>query len=200
MDLFPIMLKLEGRKCVVIGAGDVATSKIDALLSGGAAVHVVAPDATDSVQRHANEDRLHWIKREFRPEDLEDAFIVVAATDSNSVNEDIYRTCRERGVLCNVVDDPPHCDFYYPAVVRRGHLQIAISTSGKSPALARRLRVELEQQFGPEYAEWLEHIGSERREIMSRKLPADEQRRLLEQIASGEAYDEFVRRGSAKKL
>ena len=193
MDLFPIMLKLQSKRCVVIGGGEIAAGKIGALLASGAEVAVIAPRATDSIQEQAREQKLAWTAREFTADDVNGAFLVVAATDSSSVNEAVFRACTERGVLCNVVDDPEHCDFYYPAVVRRGALQIAISTSGRSPALAHRLRVELEQQFGPEYADWLEHLGRERREILARTMPSDEQRRLLEQIASREAYEQFFR-------
>jgi len=193
MDLFPIMLKLQSKRCVVVGGGEIAAGKIGALLASGAEVAVIAPRATDSIQKQAREQKLAWTAREFTADDVNGAFLVVAATDSPSVNEAVFRACTERGVLCNVVDDPEHCDFYYPAVVRRGALQIAISTSGRSPALAHRLRVELEQQFGPEYADWLEHLGRERREILARTMPSDEQRRLLEQIASREAYAQFFR-------
>ncbi len=104
-----------------------------------------------------------------------------------------------RGVLCNVVDDPERCDFYYPAIVRRGPLQIAISTDGRSPALARRLRIELQRQFGPEYGAWVEQVGKIRREILSRDVAAGERRRLLDQISSYEAFEKFLRnRGSRK--
>ena len=126
--------------------------------------------------------------------DLEDAFLVIAATSSPAVNEEVFRAGKERGVLCNVVDDPEHCDFYYPAVVHRGALQIAISTGGHSPALAHRLRVELDQQFGPEYEAWVEEVGRQRRQIMARDLPGAHRRELLEQIASRAAYEDFVRR------
>ena len=197
MDLFPIMLKLQSKRCVVVGGGEIAAGKIGALLASGAQVAVIAPAATDSIQHQAREQKLAWTPRAFAADDVNGAVLVVAATDSPSVNEAVFRACTERGVLCNVVDDPEHCDFYYPAVVRRGALQIAISTSGRSPALAHRLRVELEQQFGPEYADWLEHLGQKRREILAREMPSDEQRRLLEQIASREAYEEFVRRHRA---
>jgi len=196
MDLFPVMLKLEARRCVVVGGGDVAASKVGGLLASGARVEVIAPAASASIQELAHHRQLSWASREFTPDDVLGAFLVVAATDSPAVNETVYRSCVERAILCNVVDDPEHCDFYYPAVVRRGALQIAISTTGRSPALAHRLRVELEQQFGPEYADWLEQLGRERREILTRKLPANVQRQLLEQIASREAYEQFARRSS----
>jgi precorrin-2 dehydrogenase / sirohydrochlorin ferrochelatase len=194
MELFPIVVKLERRRCVVVGAGEIAASKTATLLGCGAQVTVIAPRATESLQAWAREGRLAWRQRDFVAADLDGAFLVIAATDAPQVNQQVFRAGRERGVLCNVVDDPEHCDFYYPAVVQRGALQIAISTGGSSPALAHRLRVELEQQFGPEYAGWVEEVGRRRQEIMVRDLPEDERRRLLEQIASRHAYEEFLRR------
>jgi precorrin-2 dehydrogenase / sirohydrochlorin ferrochelatase len=193
MELFPIVVKLERRRCVVVGAGEIAASKTATLLGCGAQVTVIAPRATESLQAWAREGRLAWRQRDFVAADLDGAFLVIAATDAPQVNQQVFRAGRERGVLCNVVDDPEHCDFYYPAVVQRGALQIAISTGGSSPALAHRLRVELEQQFGPEYAGWVEEVGRRRQEIMVRDLPEDERRRLLEQIASRHAYEEFLR-------
>jgi len=120
-------------------------------------------------------------------------FLCVAATDSETVNHTIFDEAHKRGALCNVVDDPDYCDFFYPAVVRRGALQIAISTSGLSPALAHRLRVELERQFGPDYEKWIEQVGRQRREILARDMPEAERRALLERIAGHEAFEEFLR-------
>ena len=197
MDLFPIMVRLESRRCIVVGAGEIAAAKTATLLGCGAQVTVIAPHATDSVQQQARAGTLTWRCREFVPDDLEGAFLVIAATNIPAVNEEVFRAGKERGVLCNVVDDPERCDFYYPAVVHRGALQIAISTGGHSPALAHRLRVELERQFGAEYEAWVEEVGRRRREIMARDLPDARRRELLEQIASREAYEDFVRRRAA---
>ncbi len=197
MELFPMVVRLEARRCVVVGAGEIAESKAATLLECGAQVTVIAPRATESIQALARNGQLTWHCREFVPGDLEGAFLVIAATDSAQVNEEVFRAARQRGALCNVVDDPERCDFFYPAVVRRGALQIAISTGGHSPALAHRLRVELEQQFGPEYAAWVEDVGRRRREIMARDLPEARRRELLEKIAGREAYQEFVRERAA---
>jgi precorrin-2 dehydrogenase / sirohydrochlorin ferrochelatase len=199
MDLFPMMVKLDSRRCIVVGGGEVAASKTGMLLGCGAQVVVIAPCATESIQALARQAKLKWTARDFVAADLNGAFLVVAATNSPAVNEEVFRAGRARGVLCNVVDDPEHCDFFYPAVVRRGALQIAISTAGYSPALAHRLRVELEHQFGPEYGAWLEEVGQRRREIMARDLSEVHRRELLERIASRESYENFVRRGSGEK-
>jgi precorrin-2 dehydrogenase/sirohydrochlorin ferrochelatase len=114
---------------------------------------------------------------------------VIVATSSRDVNESIFREARRRNILCNVVDDPEHCDFYYPAVVRRGDLQLAISTNGKSPALAQRIRRELEMEFGPEYGEWLEELGKIRQQLFASGMNPDDRRRVLHELASREAFE-----------
>jgi precorrin-2 dehydrogenase / sirohydrochlorin ferrochelatase len=192
MKLFPLFLKLEGRRCLVVGAGNVAESKISGLLETGAQVHVVAPTATRKVRAWARTGRITWEQRVFRLTDLEGVFIVVAATSSAPVHEEVFAEARRKGVLCNIVDVPRLCDFYYPAVVRRGSLQIAISTSGESPALAQRLRKELERQFGPEYRRWLRSLGKEREKIQAnRQHSVEERKRLLHELASRRAFDAF---------
>src|SRR5271154_1689912 len=140
MTLFPMFLKLRGRRCLVVGAGTIAEEKIEGLLDTSAEIRVVAPEATPRVRALAREKKIRWERRRFKPADLKDAFLAVAATSSPALHEKIYCEARRRGVLCNVVDDPPHCDFYYGSVERRGALQIAISTNGYSPALAQRIR------------------------------------------------------------
>src|ERR1700758_3619629 len=154
-----MFVKLDGRSCLVVGAGKVAEPKIASLIASGARVRVVALAAGAQAQIWHREDMIIWEQRAFTPSDLDGAFLVVAATNFTAVNDAIFREAERRQILCNVVDDPPRCDFFYPAVVRRGRLQIAISTAGLSPALAQRLRRELEAQFGPEYGEWVEELG-----------------------------------------
>ena len=161
MTLFPMFMKLEGRSCLVVGAGTVGEPKISSLIEAGASVRVVALHATAAVTEWAEAGAITWEARAFKSADLDGAFLVIAATNSRDLNAAIFHEARQRNILCNVVDDPEHCDFYYPAVVRRGDLQIAISTNGQSPALAQRIRRELEIQFGPEYGEWLGGIGTE---------------------------------------
>jgi precorrin-2 dehydrogenase/sirohydrochlorin ferrochelatase len=182
MALFPIMVKLEGRECVVVGAGKVATAKIKGLLSCGAMVTVVSPKAGYWIRAQASAGKMVWRRRQFSPHDLAGAFMVIAATDSPTTNAAVFRCCQARNVLCNSVDDPAHCDFFYPAVVRRGPLLIAISTSGRSPALAARLRRELARQFGPEWSAFVERVGERRQEIL-RTAPSAQRMRLLRQIA-----------------
>jgi precorrin-2 dehydrogenase/sirohydrochlorin ferrochelatase len=188
-----MFVKLSGRLCLVVGAGPVGEAKIEGLLASGATVRVVAPRATPAVEEWARWGRIVWDARAFQPADLEGTFLVVAATSSVEVNDSVFSKAQRRGVLCNVVDDPERCDFYSPAVVRRGDLQIAISTNGRSPALAARLRRELEEQFGPEYEAWIEQLGQKRKELLSHEMDPDERRRLLHQQAGREAFERFIR-------
>jgi precorrin-2 dehydrogenase/sirohydrochlorin ferrochelatase len=184
MSLFPMFVKLEGRRCLVVGAGKVGESKIRSLLVSRAKVHVVAPRATPTVTAWDRAGVLRWVPREFHPSDLDGVFLVVAATSTTAVNDEVYREAQTRRVLCNVVDVPDRCDFYYPAVVRRGDLQIAISTGGQSPALAQRLRREFERQLAPIYAGWLQGLGRIRRELFSRPMDPEQRRRLLHAAAN----------------
>jgi precorrin-2 dehydrogenase len=196
---FPILLNIEGRKCLVVGAGKVAAGKIAGLLNHGAKIVVVSPRAIRKIKDQARAGVLTWHRRRFLPRDVQGAFLVIAATNSSEVNGAVFRACRARRVLCNAVDDPQHCDFFYPAVVRRGPLQIAISTNGRAPALAARLRRELEEQFGRDWSSWVEHVGKLRREILVQELPAETRRQRLLQLASPEAFRSFLRKRTKKK-
>jgi precorrin-2 dehydrogenase/sirohydrochlorin ferrochelatase len=142
--LFAIFLKLDGRPCLVAGGGAIAEGKIASLLRSGARVTVVSPELTPALLQHAHRDEIRWESRGFQVGDLDGIFLVVAATSSCETNALVYREADRRGILCNAVDQPQECHFYYPAVVDRGALQIAISTTGLSPSLAQRLRKELE--------------------------------------------------------
>ena len=199
MILFPAFLKLAGRRCLVAGAGPVAEEKIEGLLRAGADVRVVAPEATRRIRELARRKRLRWNEREFRASDLSGTFLVVAATSSPSLHAKIYRQARRRGVLCNVVDDPEHCDFYYGSVVQRGALQIAISTAGRSPALAQRLRKEFEKEFGAEYEEWLDELGKMRERLFVKKVAPEKRRALLHELAGEASFEEFLKRKKRKE-
>jgi precorrin-2 dehydrogenase / sirohydrochlorin ferrochelatase len=190
MTLFPMFMKLEGRSCLVVGAGTVGEPKISSLIASGATVRVIAPKGTTAVTEWARTGVITWETRTFAASDLDGVFLVIAATNSRDLNATIFQEARQRNILCNVVDDPEYCDFYYPAVVRRGELQLAISTNGHSPALAQRIRRELEIQFGPEYGEWLEELGRVRRQLFASKIDPEERRRLLHELASRAAFKE----------
>jgi precorrin-2 dehydrogenase/sirohydrochlorin ferrochelatase len=188
--LFPMFVKLEGRSCLVVGAGTIGEPKIGSLLASGASVRVIAPRASAAVAEWARAGEITWEAREFNSSDLDGVFLVIAATSSRDVNETIFLEARQRNILCNVVDDPEHCDFYYPAVVRRGDLQLAISTNGNSPALAQRIRRDLEVQFGPEYGEWLAELGKIRHQLFASEMNPDDRRRRLHELASREAFEQ----------
>jgi siroheme synthase-like protein len=157
-------------------------------------VLVVAPDGTATVEKWSREGKIQWSKREFQDSDLDGCFMVIAATSSSQLHERISGLARARGVLCNIVDVPELCDFYYGAVVTRGALQIAISTDGESPALAQRLRRELESQFGEEYAEWLTELGEVRRKIRFEIKDPQEQKARLHESANALAFQQFLSR------
>ena len=198
-SLFPMFVKLDGRRCLVVGAGKVGEPKIGALLDTGARIHVIALEASEAVHEWANAGKITLEIRAFAAEDLDGIFLAVVATASSAVNGSIYREAQTRGVLCNVVDVPELCDFYYPAVVRRGDLQIAISTSGQSPSLAQKLRQQLERQFGPGYARWVAELGETRRLVLASDLDPKRKSELLHSLASREALKAALAEESAKK-
>lgn len=186
MGLFPAFLKLEGRSGLVVGGGRVALEKAQALMAAGAAVRVVARRASREMAALAAEGRIALEEREFRPADLDGVFLAIAATDDPAANVAVYEAAVARKVLTNSVDDPPHCDFYFGAVAVRGQLQVAISTSGASPALAQRLRKEIDGALPPDLGPWLEETGRLRREVLAQAPANDERRRLLHRLAGRE--------------
>ena len=188
-NLFPMFMKLAGKQCLVVGAGKVGEPKIVGLIDTGARIHVVAITASDQVREWAGAGKVELELRPFSPSDLDGKFLAVVATASRSLNELVYREAQQRGVLCNVVDVPELFDFFYPAVVRRGDLQIAISTAGQSPSLAQKLRQQLERQFGDGYTAWVEQLGATRRLVLASDLDKETKLELLHSLASREAFE-----------
>jgi precorrin-2 dehydrogenase / sirohydrochlorin ferrochelatase len=197
-SLFPMFVKLEGKRCLVVGAGKVGEPKIGGLIDTGACVRVIALEASETVHAWAQAGKITLEVRAFAETDLDGTFLAVVATASRALNGSIYREAQERGVLCNVVDDPEYCDFYYPAVVRRGDLQIAISTNGQSPSLSQKLRQQLERQFGPGYAQWVAELGETRRLVLASDLDRQRKSELLHSLASREAVHAALAEESAK--
>jgi uroporphyrin-III C-methyltransferase/precorrin-2 dehydrogenase/sirohydrochlorin ferrochelatase len=189
MSLLPIFLKLDGRRCLLVGAGAVALEKIGSLLKTGVRLRMVAPEAREEIQEMARTGSLEWLQKEFEPSDLDGQFVVIAATNVPDVNAAVYRAAVERGVPCNSVDDVPNCDFYFGAVVSRGELQIAISTAGESPAVAQRLRREIDAQLPADLGAWLANLGELRREVLANHPRGEERRLLLHQLAQREICD-----------
>jgi siroheme synthase-like protein len=192
MSLLPIFVKLRDRLVVVIGGGAIAEGKIESLLAAEARIRVVAPQVTPSIAQSIAQGRIEWRSKTFAPADLDGAFLVIAATSAPGVNAAVFNEADGRGILCNAVDDIEHCHFYYGSVVQRGDLQIAISTNGKSPALAQRLRVLLEKQFGPEYELWLEWLGAARELLRAGDSSADSKKVLLHHLASEPMFERFL--------
>jgi siroheme synthase-like protein len=145
-------IRLSGRRCVVIGGGEVGLEKVEGLLACDAAVTLVSPEAEPQLQDYAREGSIDWERREYRPEDLDRTFLAIAATADTDVNISVFEEAERRAMLVNVVDVPPLCNFILPAIVRQGPLAIAISTAGASPALAKRMKREIAEAFGEPYA------------------------------------------------
>jgi precorrin-2 dehydrogenase/sirohydrochlorin ferrochelatase len=195
-----MFLKLEGKRCLVVGAGNVGEPKIGGLIDTGAHIRVIALRASETVQGWAQAGKISLELRAFDADDLDGTFLAVVATASRALNESIYRVAQRRGVLCNVVDVPEYCDFYYPAVVRRGDLQIAISTNGRSPSLSQKLRQQLEQQFGPGYARWVAELGETRKLVMASDLDPERKKELLHSLASREAVKAAIAESAKDEL
>ena len=185
-DLYIACLNLEGKKAIVIGAGAVATEKIKGLLACQAEVVVIAPEADDAVKAMADDNQVTWMTKEFEPADLEGALLVIAATSDTAVNTAVFEAAETRAMLVNVVDVPALCNFVLPAIARRGPIALAVSTSGASPALAKRLRREIDSFVGPEYA-LLASLLDEQRDWAKENLETyDDRRVFFEAIVEGD--------------
>ena len=192
MTLFPAFLKLKERPVLVVGGGSIATSKISGLVQAGARVTVVSPELSSRLAESVRNREIEWLPKYFEPGDLDGKILVLAATSLRDLNASVYREAEKRQVLCNAVDDVEHCHFYYGSIVQRGDLQIAVSTNGKSPALAQLLRKELEQQFGPEYAAWVEWLGAAREVLRAEPIDPDTIKRWLHLLASPQMLESFL--------
>jgi uroporphyrin-III C-methyltransferase / precorrin-2 dehydrogenase / sirohydrochlorin ferrochelatase len=185
-SLFPLFLKLEGKRCLVVGAGPIGLEKVESLLRCGAAITVVAPQAVAGIQELSASGEIEWLARGYEAEDAVGCDVIIAATSDREVNRAVFEEASRRSILCNTADDPPLCDFFFGSVVRRGALQIAISTAGESPAVAQRLRREIDAQLPADLGPWLADLGQLRREILQ-VMPAGTDRKvLLHQLAQRE--------------
>jgi precorrin-2 dehydrogenase/sirohydrochlorin ferrochelatase len=183
MSLYPIFLKLEGRRVLVVGGGKIAAEKIYAVLRSATDLTVVAPRVIEPIRRWVLQGRVRHVAEEYRQGMARGYFLVIAATDSESVNRAVYDEASGSGALVNAVDDPDYCSFYAPSVVSRGDFQIAISTGGASPALAQQVRKELEQTYGPEYGPWTAWLGRMRALLRGILPPSEHRRQLLHLLA-----------------
>ncbi|HEV8487165.1 MAG TPA: bifunctional precorrin-2 dehydrogenase/sirohydrochlorin ferrochelatase [Blastocatellia bacterium] len=194
MDYYPAFLDLRDRNCLVAGGGAVAERKVESLLECGALVKVVTREATSVLTELARSGSIELGLRDYISDDLMGIFLVIAATDDPTVQARIGIEAKERGLLVNVVDDPANCTFIVPAVARRGALSIAVSTGGRSPALAARIREKLEGLFGPEYEEWVDLLG-QLRETLAVRFPDTEERKGAWYRVVDSNCLELIRRG-----
>jgi precorrin-2 dehydrogenase/sirohydrochlorin ferrochelatase len=182
MKYYPINLNIENQVCVVVGGGEVGTRKVLTLLECGSTVTVISPTSTEILQRLSNEEKITLIERNYAGFDVENAFLVIGATDNEALNRQIQADCQRYQTLCNIADRPELCNFILPSIIRRGDLIVAISTSGKSPAFAKQLRRELENRFGPEYAVFLTLMGAIRTRLLSQAHEPEAHKGLFETL------------------
>jgi len=189
MQYYPVSLDIKNRKCLVVGGGGVGTRKVMTLIDCDAKVTVVSPTVSGQLLELANNGLIVLEKRPYRETDLDGMFLVIGTTDDEELNRQISMDAEKLNMLCNIADRPEVCNFILPSIVNRGDLTISISTSGKSPALAKRLRIELEEQFGNEYAEFLRLMGAIRKKLLSQKHEPEAHKHLFEKLISGGLLD-----------
>ncbi len=182
MKYYPLFLNIIDRRCVVIGGGDVAERKVERLLNFGARVVVVGKTLTPGLETMKKAGRINHIAADYDKALIDDAFLLIGATDQDDVNAKISRDGKKEGILVNIVDDPDKCDFVLPSLLTQGDLLIAISTGGKSPALAKKLKEEMEQLFGTEYQTLLGVMGQLREKLVVKGRSSNENRRLFEAV------------------
>ena len=180
---YPICLDLQKKECLVIGGGKVAERKILSLMEHEAKVKLVSPKITPQITHLVQEGKINYQEREFQPKDLEGIFLVIAATNNNKVNKIIAQEAQKRGILINVVDKPSDSTFILPAVVKRGDLMISISTGGKSPAFARKMRQDLESQYGPEYRILVDILGNFRENVIQSEPDEKKRKAIFQRLA-----------------
>ena len=179
INYYPVFLNLKNKLCVVIGGGKVAERKIKSLVECEAHIKLISPEITEDLKKLWQEKKIKWEQRRYKEGDLKGAFLVIAATSDKEVQKKIFKEAEERGIFCNVVDVPELCTFIVPSVIRRGELCIAISTSGASPALSRRIREKLEKEFSPSWEYHLKLIRHIRQEVLSSNLSSEEKEKNL---------------------
>ena len=182
MQYYPIFLDIKGRDCLVVGGGEVGTRKVKMLLECGASVTVVSIDTTETLTCLAEEQRIALVTRAYRSSDLDNRFLIIGATNDEELNQQISMGAEKNSQLCNIADRPAACNFILPAIVAQGDLVLAISTCGKSPAFAKKLRKDLEKQFGKAYAVFLELMGAIRSRLLLEKHTPEQHKPLFQKI------------------
>lgn len=185
MQYYPVNLNVKNRNCLVVGGGRVGTRKVRTLLECGARVTVISPEATPELEQLAGQGQIQWHTRDYRASDLDDAFMVIGATDDQRLNRKIHQDAEMAQRLCNIADQPDLCNFILPAIMRQGDLMISVSTAGKSPAFAKHLRQQLEKQYGPEYGVLLHLMGAIRKRLLAEEHAPEAHKTLFEQLIGG---------------
>ena len=199
MRYYPIFLDIKDKPCVVIGGGNVAERKVISLLDAGARVVVISPVLTPALKKLVREKIINYCPKPYEDGDLKGFSLAYSATDNSSVNRKVFNEAKREGILLNVVDVPKLCNFIVPSVVDRGDLLIAISTSGKSPALAKKIRKHLEREFGEEYAVFLDIMGKVREKVLTRSKESDTNKRIFEKLVNSPLL-EWIRKGEKEKV
>lgn len=197
MRYYPVYLDIKDRDCLVIGGGSVGTRKVLTLLACGANVTVISSDATERLRELSNNGVIKLKKRPFQTADLDGRFLVIGATDNQELNFKIHAEAEGRGLLCNIADRPEACNFILPSIVNRGDLTIAISTAGKSPAFAKKLRKQLDVQFGDEYGEFLHLMGAIRKKLLSQDHKPEFHKHLFERLIESDLVQMIRNRETA---
>lgn len=182
-EFFPVFLNLRDKLCIVIGGGKVAERKVENLIKVNAKVKIISPDLTPTLKKLAEEGKIEWERRVYKKGDLDSAWLVIAATNDPNTQKEIYNEAEEKRIFCNIVDVPELCSFIVPSIIRRGFLTIAISTSGISPAVARRIRETLEEIIGEEYILYLELMKNLRKQVLDLNLSTQEKEEKLQKLA-----------------
>lgn len=199
MRYYPVQLDIRGRRCLVVGGGAVGTRKADGLLSCGARVTVVSPQFTEGLRRLGANGAITLWEREYAAADLADVFLVIGATDDEDLNRRVSADAEQLNILCNIADRPEKCNFILPAVIQRGDLVVTVSSSGKSPALAKKLRHELEGQFGEEYAVLLDLMGAIRKRLLAQEHAPEAHKSIFENIIHSDILT-WIRDGRMHKV
>lgn len=199
MRYYPVNLDIANKRCVIVGGGDVSLRKVESLLSSGAKVTVISPELNDGLKELLKNGEIAHVQRIFQAGDTQGASLVIGATDDERVNESVFREASESGTLVNIVDDPQKCNFTVPSTIIRGDLTITISTGGKSPALAKRIRQELENNFGPEYETFLDLMGAIREQILKRSKDSNTNKEIFERLIYSDIL-QLIRDGHFEKV
>lgn len=196
---YPIFINLKHKKCIIIGGGHVAERKVKGLIDTGAHIIIVSPYITDELALLAKEGKIIHLKKNYEKNDIKDAFLVIGATDSRNVNEEIRNDCRKHDIPANIVDSPEDCTFTVPSVIKRGPLTITISTDGKSPALSKKIRKEIENIYGEEYGKFAVLLGN-LRERIQKEIPEEKERKSLWEKLLEANIPSLIKEGKDKEI